>query len=161
MRTNVCIALLFLAAGLMPAKEIKIMRLFADGSFAAEYYPEETEKLVLYDSDGNGCRTVGFDGIEQLRFLKFLELHNMPIESYLFVEKLNRLEELHIVCCSLADAQPLLSLKSLRFLEAAAYIPQDIAKEIQEKGLDFSQCKDLEHLEFISITYPFEQEPPF
>lgn len=161
MRTNVFIVLFFLTANLMSAKEIKITRLFEDDSFAIEYYPEETEKLILYDSDGNRYRTVGFDGIGQLHFLKFLELHNMPIKNYLFLERLSNLEELHIICCSLDDIQPLLSLKLLRFLEVAAYIPQEIAKKIQENGLDFSQCKNLEHLEFISIAYPFEQAPPF
>ena len=67
-----------------------------DGTEIVEYCSADTQKMVIFDSDGNGYRTQDIRGLEKLKHLKVLEFQNLAfLKNYNFLKKITSVEELY------------------------------------------------------------------
>ncbi|EPF26643.1 hypothetical protein HMPREF1221_00827 [Treponema socranskii subsp. paredis ATCC 35535] len=127
------------------AEDAKIIRVMTDGTEIVEYCSADTEKMVIFDSDGNGYRTQDIRGLEKLKHLKILEFQNLAfLKNYNFLKKISTLEELYFDAVYFSDFSVLSGMTKLKKVEHNGYMPKETIEKIRSEGLDFSFCPDLE-----------------
>ena len=127
------------------AEDVKIIRVMTDGTEVVEYCSADTEKMVIFDSDGNRYRTQDIRGLEKLQHLKILEFQNLAfLKNYNFLKKISTLEELYFDAVYFSDFSVLSGMTKLKKVEHNGYMPKETIEKIRSEGLDFSFCPDLE-----------------
>ena len=127
------------------AEDVKIIRVMTDGTEVVEYCSADTEKMVIFDSDGNRYRTQDIRGLEKLKHLKVLEFQNLAfLKNYNFLKKISTLEELYFDAVYFSDFSVLSDMTKLKKVEHNGYMPKESIEKIRSEGLDFSFCPDLE-----------------
>lgn len=143
-RNKILLFLLMMTAWLF-AEDVKIIRVMTDGTEIVEYCSADTQKMVIFDSDGNGYRTQDIRGLEKLKHLKVLEFQNLAfLKNYNFLKKISTLEELYFDAVYFSDFSVLSDMTKLKKLEHNGYMPKETIEKIRSEGLDFSFCPDLE-----------------
>ena len=145
MKKNGVLLFLFITAVWLFAEDAKIIRLMTDGTEIVEYCSADTEKMVIFDSDGNRYRTQDIRGLEKLQHLKILEFQNLAfLKNYHFLKKISTLEELYFDAVYFSDFSVLSGMTKLKKVEHTGYMPKETIEKIRSEGLDFSFCPDLE-----------------
>lgn len=127
------------------AEDVKIIRVMTDGTEVVEYCSADTEKMVIFDSDGNRYRTQDIRGLEKLKHLKILEFQTLPfLKNYDFLKELSTVEELYFGSVHFSDFSVLSGMTKLKVCEYHGYMPKETIEKIRFEGLDFSFCPDLE-----------------
>lgn len=143
-RNKILLFLLMMTAWLF-AEDAKIIRVMTDGTEIVEYCSADTQKMVIFDSDGNGYRTQDIRGLEKLKHLKVLEFQNLAfLKNYNFLKKISTLEELYFDAVYFSDFSVLSDMTKLKKVEYNGYMPKETIEKIRSEGLDFSFCPDLE-----------------
>ena len=143
-RNKILLFLLMMTAWLF-AEDAKIIRVMTDGTEIVEYCSADTQKMVIFDSDGNGYRTQDIRGLEKLKHLKVLEFQNLAfLKNYNFLKKISTLEELYFDAVYFSDFSVLSDMTKLKKVEHNGYMPKETIEKIRSEGLDFSFCPDLE-----------------
>ena len=143
-RNKILLFLLMMTARLF-AEDAKIIRVMTDGTEIVEYCSADTQKMVIFDSDGNGYRTQDIRGLEKLKHLKVLEFQNLAfLKNYNFLKKISTLEELYFDAVYFSDFSVLSDMTKLKKVEHNGYMPKETIEKIRSEGLDFSFCPDLE-----------------
>ena len=145
MRRNTILLFLLMMTVWSFAEDVKIIRVMTDGTEIAEYCSADTERMVIFDSDGNGYRTQDIRGLEKLKHLKVLEFQNLAfLKNYNFLKKISTLEELYFDAVYFSDFSVLSDMTKLKKVEHNGYMPKETIEKIRSEGLDFSFCPDLE-----------------
>ena len=143
-RNKILLFLLMMTAWLF-AEDAKIIRVMTDGTEIVEYCSADTQKMVIFDSDGNRYRTQDIRGLEKLKHLKVLEFQNLAfLKNYNFLKKISTLEELYFDAVYFSDFSVLSGMTKLKKVEHNGYMPKETIEKIRSEGLDFSFCPDLE-----------------
>jgi len=145
MKKNKILLFLLMMTAWLFAEDAKIIRVMTDGTEIVEYCSADTEKMVIFDSDGNRYRTQDIRGLEKLKHLKVLEFQNLAfLKNYNFLKKISTLEELYFDAVYFSDFSVLSGMTKLKKVEHNGYMPKETIEKIRSEGLDFSFCPDLE-----------------
>ncbi|MGI0530181.1 hypothetical protein [Treponema socranskii] len=145
MKKNTILLFLLMMTVWSFAEDVKIIRVMTDGTEVVEYCSADTEKMVIFDSDGNRYRTQDIRGLEKLKHLKILEFQTLPfLKNYDFLKELSTVEELYFGSVHFSDFSVLSGMTKLKVCEYHGYMPKETIEKIRFEGLDFSFCPDLE-----------------
>ena len=145
MKKNTILLFLLMMTVWSFAEDVKIIRVMTDGTEVVEYCSADTEKMVIFDSDGNRYRTQDIRGLEKLKHLKVLVFQTLPfLKNYDFLKEVSTVEELYFGSVHFSDFSVLSGMTKLKKVEHNGYMPKESIEKIRSEGLDFSFCPDLE-----------------
>lgn len=148
-KKEICLILLFLFASSCFSIDKEVTLVMIDGSQVSLMYPENTQTIVLFDSDLNNRQTKYIYGLGQFPYLRTLEFQSLAfLESYDFLSELSSCEELYINTGPFFDFSILKSIKNLKKLEFRGYVTQEQLKRIKSEGIDISSLANLEEFIF-------------
>lgn len=145
----VCIMVLFLFVNLNFSVDRNLVLVMTDDTKLFLPYPEDTQTIVIFDSDSNKRHTKSIQGLNQFPHLKILEFQSLAhLDSYDFLAEVTSCEELYINTGPFFDLSILRNIKNLKKLEFRGYMTQAQLEKLRRDGLDVSPLASLEEFIF-------------